>query len=267
MAALAAVPFLFGGPAPAVASHSWGTHHWARRSNPFILKVGDNVHVGWDAFLDQAIKDWTNSAVLDLGKVAGGTTPRKCAPTSGRIEVCAERYGFNGWLGIAQIWISGGHITQAVAKMNDSYFNTATYNTPAWRHLVMCQEIAHDFGLDHQDTNFSNPNRGTCMDYTNDPDGDGFYGLSNEHPNTHDFDQLVSIYGHTDSTTTVWQAAAGTGQGRSGTAQDEGPNNPADFGRPVGRKDGYGRDDLFVRRLPDGCMLFTHVFWILPGQP
>ncbi len=35
----------------------------------------------------------------------------------------------------------------------------------------MCQEIGHDFGLDHQDENFNNPNLGTCMDYTNDPLG------------------------------------------------------------------------------------------------
>ena len=26
------------------------------------------------------------------------------------------------------------------------------------RQLVMCQEIAHDFGLDHNDENFSNTN-------------------------------------------------------------------------------------------------------------
>ena len=55
--------------------------------------------------------------------------------------------------------------------MNDSYFNTAKYNTPAWRRLVMCQEVTHDFGLDHQDEIFNNANLGSCMDYTNDPDG------------------------------------------------------------------------------------------------
>ena len=56
----------------------------------------------------------------------------------------------------------------------------------------MCQEIAHDFGLDHQDENFDNPNLGSCMDYTSDPDGPP----SNEHPNSHDFQQIAAIYSH-----------------------------------------------------------------------
>src|SRR5688572_31754287 len=53
----------------------------------------------------------------------------KCRPTAGRIEVCNAAYGNNGWLGIAQIWISGAHITQGTTKLNDTYFNTDTYNT------------------------------------------------------------------------------------------------------------------------------------------
>ena len=69
-------------------------------------------------------------------------------------------------------------------KLNDTYFNTSTYNTEAWRNLVSCQEVGHTFGLDHQDENFNNPNLGTCMDYTNDPS-------SNQHPNQHDYDHLM----------------------------------------------------------------------------
>ncbi|MGH2435828.1 MAG: hypothetical protein ACRDFA_02410 [bacterium] len=145
----------------------------------------------------------SQSRVLNLQKVAGGSRSRNCRPTDGRIEVCTAAYGNNGWLGLAQIWITGGeHITQGVAKLNDTYFNTSTYNTPAWRRLVMCQEVAHDFGLDHQDENFNNANLGSCMDYTSDPDGPP----SNENPNAHDYQQLESIYDHTDSTTTVGQA-------------------------------------------------------------
>ena len=63
----------------------------------------------------------------------------------------------------------------------------------------MCQEVGHTFGLAHQDENFSNANLGTCMDYTSNPVGPP----SNEHPNTHDYDQLVTIYSHLDTTTTV----------------------------------------------------------------
>ena len=195
------------GVLPAGANHSWGGYHWARTSNPFTLKVGDNVTSAWDAYLDGAIADWSASSVLDLTKVTGGTRAKNCRPTAGRIEVCNANYGNNGWLGLAQIWLSGGHITQGTSKMNDTYFNQATYNTPAYRRLVMCQEIAHDFGLDHQDENQTNPNLGTCMDYTNNPAGPP----SNEHPNAHDFEELAIIYAHLDSSTTIAQSSGGNG--------------------------------------------------------
>ena len=69
----------------------------------------------------------------------------------------------------------------------------------------MCQEIAHGYGLDHQDENHYNKNLGSCMDYTADPNGGVYnnfdYGPSNEHPDAHDFAQLGTIYSHTDSAT------------------------------------------------------------------
>jgi len=88
------------------ADHAWGNYHWARTSNPFTLKVGDNVNSAWDAYLNEAISDWNASSVLDLQKVTGGANPKNCRPTNGRIEVCNSKYGNNGWLGIAQIWAS-----------------------------------------------------------------------------------------------------------------------------------------------------------------
>jgi hypothetical protein len=274
LAAFAALPLLAGDPAPAQANHSWANYHWARTSNPFTLKVGDNVNSTWDPYLNEAIADWTASEVLNLTKVTGATTSLICRATNGRIEACNARYGYNGWLGIAQIWINGDHITKALTKVNDTYFNTATYNKPAWRRLVMCQEIAHDFGLDHQDENFSNPNLGSCMDYTDDPDG-GAGGASsndpsNEHPNAHDFAQLEKIYdpsdgGHTDSTTTIALGTTSNAPGRSGTAAEEGPNNPDDFGRPAGPKDGHGRDIVYTKDVGNGQKLVTHVTWALPN--
>ena len=126
-------------------------------------------------------------------------------------------YGNNGWLGIAQIWASGSHITQGVVKLNDTYFNTPTYDTGSWRQFVMCQEIGHTFGLDHQDENFNNANLGSCMDYTNNPS-------SNQHPNTHDYDQLESIYSHVDGTTTVGMSTGAQAQPPSMSDIDfEGP--------------------------------------------
>ena len=60
------------GGATAYASHSWGGYHWARTSNPFTLKVGDNVSSAWDPYLNEAIADWSASSVLNLVKVTGG---------------------------------------------------------------------------------------------------------------------------------------------------------------------------------------------------
>ena len=118
------------------ASHSWGNYHWARTSNPFTLKLGDNVSSAWDSYLSTTSSDWTQSSVLNTTIVAGGTRPRNCRPTNGRVEVCNSTYGSNGWLGIAQIWASGSHITRGTVRVNDTYFNTPTYNTSAWRNLV-----------------------------------------------------------------------------------------------------------------------------------
>jgi len=185
------------------SSHSWNGYHWARTANPFNLKLGDNVSSAWDSILATTSSDWTQSTVLNTSIVAGSAKPRNCRPTSGRVEVCNTTYGNNGWLGVAQVWISGSHITQGTVKLNDTYFNTPTYNTTAWRNLVSCQEVGHTLGLDHQDENFTNPNLNTCMDYTNSPD-------SNQHPNSHDYAELEAIYSHLDSTTTVGPSVVGS---------------------------------------------------------
>ena len=239
-------------PALAYATHSWGGYHWARTSNPFTLNLGDNVSTEWDSYLATTSSDWSVSTVLDTTIVSGGTLSnvRRCRPTSGRVEVCDTTYGNTGWLGVAQIWVSGLHITQGTVKVNDTYFNTSTYGTSAWRNLVMCQEVGHTLGLDHQDENFSNPNLGTCMDYTNDPS-------TNQHPNQHDYDELVAIYSHLDSTTTVKQTLTGkmppamTGIDFSGHAQ---------WGRLIHSSHG-GWKELYELDFGGGHKVFTFVIW------
>jgi hypothetical protein len=237
------------------ADHSWGGYHWARTSNPFTIKVGDNVDSKWDAHLDEAIADWSQSTVLNLTKVAGGARPRNCRPTAGRIEACNATYGNTGWLGIAQIWITGGtHITQGITKLNDTYFNTASYNTPAWRQLVTCQEIAHDFGLDHQDENFDNPNLGSCMDYTSNPAG-------NEHPNAHDYDQIEIIYAHLDSITTIGSVLPSSAPG---AMSDLDPEGPGQWGRLM-KSSRNGRTQTYELDFGRGNKIVTHVFWADPA--
>jgi hypothetical protein len=242
-AALATLAF----SSPANANHSWGGYHWARTANPFTLKAGDNVSSQWDSFLNQAASDWSKSTVLDLNVVAGSVNPKTCKATTGMVQVCNSTYGNNGWLGIAGISITGGtHITQAYVKLNDTYFNTPTYNTSAWRALVTCQEVGHTFGLDHQDENFDNPNLGTCMDYTRDPS-------TNQHPNQHDYDELVTIYSHLDSFTTVGAALPTSATPAVG-------DSPASWGKLVAGSASHG-SGLYVRDFGNGNLFVTHVFW------
>ena len=229
-------------PAVTAASHAWGTYHWARASNPITLSVVDNVNtVAWDAALDTARADWNQSSVLNLVEEAGTSTNLKsCKAINGKIDVCNGAYGNTGWLGVAQIWVRGSHITRATARVNDTYFNTSPYNDPDWRQYVMCQEVGHDFGLDHQDENFGNPNLGTCMDYTNSPG-------TNQHPNQHDYDMLATIYAHLDG-------------GASGPATQPG-NGQRDARAPLA----WGQaidDDLYVASLGDGGQVFTFVVWV-----
>lgn len=233
------------------ANHAWGSYHWARTSNPFTIRLGDNVSgLAWDSALASANTDWSASTVLNTIIVSGSANPKNCRPTAGMAQVCNASYGNTGWLGVAQIWASGSHITQGTVKVNDTYFNTATYNTVPWRNLVMCQEVGHIFGLGHQDEAFNNANLGTCMDYTNDPS-------TNQHPNQHDYEQLVTIYSHLDSTTTI-----------SATT----PMPSAMIGRDFDRQSSWGqlvkrsRDgarETYERNFGSGFKIITHVFWAL----
>lgn len=244
----------------AVADHSWAGYHWASKNSPFTLSLGSNLSSVWKPYLNTAAYDWKLSSVLDSVVVAGKTNPASCMPIKGRVEVCNAAYGSTGWLGIAQVWVSGTHITQAITKLNDTYFNTATYNKPAWRNMVTCQEVGHTLGLDHQDVTFGNANLGTCMDYTSNPAGP----LSNEHPNKHDYDQLVNIYAHSESTTTVAKstsAAAGQDLEQLPSAMtDLDFSRRGQWGRVI-RNDSKGRPAKYELDFGGGRKIFTHVFW------
>src|SRR5215218_424480 len=232
----------------AQAHHSWGKYHWARTSNPFTLQLDDHVSIPWDSYLDTTSNDWAQSSVLHTMVNRPAPSNPTCGPTSGRVEVCNAAYGTNGWLGLAQIWIGRrSHITAGTTKVNDTYFNTAKYNTPAWRQMVMCQEVGHTFGLDHQDENFNNGNLGTCMDYTNNPS-------TNQHPNQGDYDQLLCIYdtgsrGRTLSTST--HSCTGTGHLDSSNS----------FSSVIAQAPGQG--DTIVTHHGDVTEI-THVFWANP---
>jgi hypothetical protein len=219
----------------ALASHSWGGYHWARTANPFTVQLGDNVSGLWDGMLVTASSDWSKSNVLDTTIVSGSTRPKACKATLGRVEVCSARYGNTGWLGVASIWLQSGttHIVQGTVKNNDYYFGSSTYqynNTAEMLHVI-CQEIGHTFGLDHQDESGISLN--TCMDYYHNTSASD---TKSTHPNQHDYDELATIYQHLDATTTVGGAVS------------------SPFGSPV-------RTSKFVAPLRGGATLITYLTW------
>lgn len=252
---LLAVLVLVAMPASTSASHSWGGYHWARTKNPFTLKLGNNTSGTWTGLLSAASTDWSVSTVLDTTIVPGGTRPKTCRPTLGRDEVCNANYGSTGWLGVAQIWLSSGHISQGTVKNNDYYFNASStyqYKNEAEKRHVMCQEIGHTFGLDHQSTDGTSLN--TCMDY--------YHNTSNSDtksttPNQHDYDQLATIYAHTDSTTTIGSLPADVANADVST--------PPQWGKLV-KKSANGREAIYERDFGRGHKVITFVTWVTPGN-
>ena len=229
-------------PLSASADHAWGNYHWARTSNPFTVKVIDSMTTDWDGNLDTAIADWTASSVMNVVEEAGDSsqkTRKQCRPVSGKVRACNANYGFNGWLGIAQIWLSGNHITQGTAKMNDSYLSSASYNEVNRQHVI-CQEIGHDWGLGHQDE--SGADLGTCMDYAE--------ALDNQHPDQHDYEQLELIYAHLDSTTTLASMPAGFANADVHAQENWGA-----------KVNDNGKSAIFIRDFGNGYIIVTHVTW------
>ncbi|MEQ6290225.1 hypothetical protein ACFPAG_06325 [Vogesella sp. GCM10023246] len=242
------------------AQHAWGTYHWARTANPFTLQVGDNMSADWKTYLALSTQDWNNptafaasSTPLTVKVVGGRSSKRTCSMVTGTTQVCNGKYGFNGWLGLASINISGGsHITQGSAKMNDSYFNLATYNNPFEKRHVVCQEVAHTFGLDHQSEDGSSLN--TCMDYFSNTGGNAGNPASTT-PNAHDFEELTLIYAHLDSTTTL---AAGSSS--ASAADIDISDDPRSWGVLV-RQSANGRSSVYERENRNGSKTVTHVYW------
>lgn len=194
--------------APAFASHSWNDYHWARDTSSFDLLVVDSVTADWQYAFDRTLTEWGKSTKFDnvvASADESSKTRKRCPTVTGQMRVCNASYGQNGWLGLASINIdSNGHITQGTAKMNDSY-DWYFASTPGEDNHVMCQEVGHVYGLGH--TSEDGSSQGTCMDYSS--------SLQSQWPNSHDYEQLDIIYGHTDSYNS-YDTGGSTGGGGNG---------------------------------------------------
>ena len=227
---------------PVFAVHSWNGYHWARTTTQVAPPVVNITNSTWSSRVASAVTDWNASTVIQSPYSTGTGNNRTCKPIAGKILVCNASYGQTGWLGIASIWLSStGHISQGTTKLNDTYYAQAQYNTPAWRQAVTCQEIGHNYGLAHQDEDFSTDATNSCMEYTSIPAG-------NEHPDQHDYDQLLSIYNHTDSASAAAATKAMPSQAAVG-------NSRADWGRQIGHH-------TFERDLGNGNKVITDVLFV-----
>jgi hypothetical protein len=249
------------------ADHSWKTYHWARTTPAFTLQLINSTTPDWDLYVGQAVSDWSSSGVLAFDEVEGSTSKkdrRQCNGGDGTVRICNLAYGYTGWLGIAGISIdTNGHITTGYTKLNDSYYGPGSYyDNPNWRQSVTCQELGHNVGLGHQDENFSNESLFSCMDYQDPP---------YEYPNAHDYDQLKTIYGHTDSYDSyVGSGGSGGGGGDGGgdgcnappgkgcNKARPGNNGDIGWGVSLGRR---GQQETFIRTDPDGTRHITFVTW------
>jgi hypothetical protein len=237
------------------ADHSWNNYHWARTDKRFALQLGSNVLPEWDTALGIASEDWSRSKVLDTLVVPGQSEPQVCLArmTPGRVEVCSANHGRVIWLAIAQVELDGEHITAGRAVMNDYYFTRwlITFNQ-ARRQQVMCHELGHTLGLDHQDEDFRNEPLGTCMDYSNDV-------TLNQHPDKHDYEQLELIYAHTDSFT----SAGGASSPAAVELEDTDLLQPTAWGTLAG-KTHNGGEEIYVRELGRGRQLVTFALLVPP---
>jgi hypothetical protein len=252
------------------ADHTWSNYKWDVSGPPLALDLVENLNTTeWETALGVARDDWHSwsvdnrglTSVLDLTLLTGTNTA--CDPVSGDVQVCNGEYGNNGWLGIAQIWTTRGkrrYIIAGVAKLNDTYYNQEYYDNIPWRQLVMCQEVAHTFGLGHQDEAFDNTNLGSCMDYTNDPDGNLEGQADNQHPNYHDYDILTQLYGEVSD-------SGGDGGGEK-SCNPKSPKcnqsvvlkSPSDWGQLVS---GHGPKEVYERVVSNGLVVVTHVTWTI----
>jgi hypothetical protein len=153
-----------------IGAHGWNSYHWrSDRLNP-------------------AVKDRTSDTLYDVpaevAEWSGLETPIQPAMAGRKGNITIKESSNIFWLGMARIFIDDeGHITRGEVQLNTRLL--AGYGPAAAEH-VLCQELGHVLGLDHQrDASDS------CMN-------DQLKLGDATSPNSHDVEELWAIYDHAD---------------------------------------------------------------------
>lgn len=258
VAALVAVIAMGVAATPLLAHHQWGTYAWVSDgTNPITPALVDNTDGIWNGHVARANADWNASPYINSGIEYGNNS--SFSMVTGTVQVCNADYGAIGWLGLATIALNSGKIVAGSTKLNYNYFNRDRYNNDTWRQLVTCQEIGHDYGLGHQNEDFSTNLTASCMEYTSNPEG-------NEGPDFHDYEELARMYGGATTDggggTTKGGKGGGGGSGGKGKNRVALPavgNTPASWGRPTAFLPN-GKPFRF-ERTQGNYKFVTHVTW------
>jgi len=185
LVALVAI-LLLAAPSAASANHALGgvgsPYHWFGTVNERQVTISDGVTIPGNPIsynFSGVVSGWNNA----------GNGFISLTSTTGTAKITTQRgsYGNNGWLGLAQLWIKGGHFSRVSVKLNDWYAPYfPEYYTADAAQQTLCQEVGHGLGLDHQISN-------SCMNDQNVPP------TNYPKPNRHDSEELRLIYAHLDS--------------------------------------------------------------------
>ena len=186
---------LVAGPPPATPpTCTSGQHSW------------NGYHLG-HTDLEPVVAN--NSGYLpDLGAWNALGTVIQLRPAGTGFAITIEEGGDadSPWLGLASIQLGGGgHIVRATVTMNRTLLDR--YPKAVADH-VLCQELGHLLGLDHQ-----RQADDSCMDDCQGRGSGWLACLSSEEgktPNAHDAEQLRDIYAHVEGPPVPPACAAGT---------------------------------------------------------
>ncbi len=167
--------------------------HWARETNPVTLGIVNSASAPYAIPFNKSKISWDQSPVINF---TDGNQIRVVNGTYNEPWVTATIVQLQNVLHSDGVVRS--HIIDAEVRLNDTYLaGGGQYDSDAWRLFAVCHGMGHALGLSDRDVNKTNPNLGTCMDYTVDPVGNNpQYGpLNNMYPSaTIDFPALQAAH-------------------------------------------------------------------------